>query len=259
MVIAVTDYGRGIPAAQHAAVFAPYFRATNAAADLGGSQGLGLFISKAIVDRHAGTLGLVSVEGAGSTFTLALPLLPAPGGSGVAGSLVAAGQEHRQRWAVVIAKERGVNHAADCDRNHHRHRRCAPHLPRRARHRVVAPRRGRGSRCRPPRTPVFDERLMTTAIIITLRGVGLAGGRACAGWIVTAPPPASGERPRGRSSAALSTGGAGLVLAAKSIRVALHRSRVGVMEATQDGAGPNAAIRRRTRQSFPKGGRDLLR
>lgn len=74
-VIAVADYGRGIPAAQQAAVFEPYFRAANVDADQDGSQGLGLFISKAIIDRHAGTIGLVSVEGVGSTFSLLLPLL----------------------------------------------------------------------------------------------------------------------------------------------------------------------------------------
>lgn len=74
--IAVTDHGIGIPAAQQADIFEPYARADNAAAGGYGGLGLGLFISKAIVDRHGGTLALVSEEGVGSTFTLALPLLP---------------------------------------------------------------------------------------------------------------------------------------------------------------------------------------
>ncbi len=78
-LVAVADHGIGIPAAQQAAVFEPYVRAANATAGNYGGLGLGLFISKAIVDRHEGTLTLVSEEGRGSTFTLALPLLAAAG------------------------------------------------------------------------------------------------------------------------------------------------------------------------------------
>ncbi len=78
-LVAVADHGIGIPAAQQAAVFEPYVRAANATAGDYGGLGLGLFISKAIVDRHGGTLTLVSEEGRGSTFTLALPLLAAAG------------------------------------------------------------------------------------------------------------------------------------------------------------------------------------
>ncbi len=75
--IIVTDYGIGIPAAQQATVFEPYVRADNALAGGYGGLGLGLFISKAIVERHGGTLALSSEEGIGSTFTLALPCLRA--------------------------------------------------------------------------------------------------------------------------------------------------------------------------------------
>ena len=74
-ITTVTDYGIGIPAEQQASVFEPYVRAENATAGSYSGLGLGLFISKAIVDRHGGTLTLASEEGRGSTFTLALPLL----------------------------------------------------------------------------------------------------------------------------------------------------------------------------------------
>jgi len=73
--IAITDHGIGIPAAQQVAVFEPYVRGTNAPADAPGGMGLGLFISKTIVDRHGGTITLASEEGRGSTFSLSLPLL----------------------------------------------------------------------------------------------------------------------------------------------------------------------------------------
>lgn len=78
-IVAVTDHGIGIPAAQQVSVFAPYARAANATAGHYGGLGLGLFISKAIVEHHGGTLRLASEEGVGSTFTLSLPLLDAVG------------------------------------------------------------------------------------------------------------------------------------------------------------------------------------
>jgi diguanylate cyclase (GGDEF)-like protein/PAS domain S-box-containing protein len=81
-VVAVADHGIGIPAAQQAAVFEPYVRAANATAGGYGGLGLGLFISKAIVERHGGTLTLVSEEGRGSTFSVALPLLPTTDSAG---------------------------------------------------------------------------------------------------------------------------------------------------------------------------------
>jgi signal transduction histidine kinase len=80
-ITTIADYGIGIPPAQQAAVFEPYVRAANATAGAYGGLGLGLFISKAIADRHGGTLGLASEEGRGSTFTLSLPVL-APAGTG---------------------------------------------------------------------------------------------------------------------------------------------------------------------------------
>lgn len=76
-IVTVTDYGIGIPAAQQSTIFDPYVRADNALAGGHRGLGLGLFISKAIVERHGGTLSLVSEEGVGSTFALALPCLSA--------------------------------------------------------------------------------------------------------------------------------------------------------------------------------------
>ncbi len=77
-VVSKTDYGIGIPRHQQAQVFDLYFRAANAPANHYAGLGLGMYISKNIVDRHGGTKELVSEEGQGSTFRFSLPMIAAP-------------------------------------------------------------------------------------------------------------------------------------------------------------------------------------
>lgn len=73
-VVSVTDYGIGIPEGSQSGVFGLYFRAPNASVNNYGGLGMGLYISKRIIDRHGGTIGFVSEEGQGSTFYFSLPL-----------------------------------------------------------------------------------------------------------------------------------------------------------------------------------------
>ncbi len=73
-VVEVADRGIGIPEAERAQVFDLYFRATNAGNASAQGLGLGLYISKAIVERHGGEIGVQSQEGKGSTFWFALPI-----------------------------------------------------------------------------------------------------------------------------------------------------------------------------------------
>jgi two-component system sensor histidine kinase SenX3 len=72
--IAVSDQGIGIPAADLRRVFERFYRADPARSRATGGTGLGLAIVKHIATRHAGTVGVWSVEGSGSTFTLRLPV-----------------------------------------------------------------------------------------------------------------------------------------------------------------------------------------
>ena len=75
VVIDVRDTGIGIPAEQQDELFTRFFTA-RAAPRRARSAGLGLYIVKQIVDGHDGSVGAVSVQGHGSTFTMRLPARP---------------------------------------------------------------------------------------------------------------------------------------------------------------------------------------
>ncbi|OUM40185.1 sensor histidine kinase [Arthrobacter sedimenti] len=70
----VTDQGSGMSAEELGGVFSKFFRTSAARNAAIPGVGLGLAISKAIVERHGGTISCRSVEGEGSTFTFRLPL-----------------------------------------------------------------------------------------------------------------------------------------------------------------------------------------
>lgn len=70
-VVAVTDAGIGIPEEERDQLFQPFSRLSGARGFVG--TGLGLYISRAIVEAHGGTIEVASSEGRGSTFTVRLP------------------------------------------------------------------------------------------------------------------------------------------------------------------------------------------
>lgn len=69
----ISDNGRGIPPENIAKIFEPYF--TQKARGKG--TGLGLFITKRIIENHGGAIEVSSRIDAGTTFTLRFPLAPA--------------------------------------------------------------------------------------------------------------------------------------------------------------------------------------
>lgn len=69
----VMDQGMGIPAAEQKRIFEKFFRAQNVRKVDTDGNGLGLYISKSIVDRLGGTMSFRSDEGKGTTFTVTLP------------------------------------------------------------------------------------------------------------------------------------------------------------------------------------------
>ncbi len=73
--VSVQDEGRGISAELLPHIFDRFVRADEARTRNSGGLGLGLSIAKQITERHGGTLEVFSIEGAGSRFTIILPLL----------------------------------------------------------------------------------------------------------------------------------------------------------------------------------------
>lgn len=73
-VLDVEDTGRGIPPQDLANIFQRFYQAHSPSSDSTPGIGIGLALSKEIVDRHHGQLFVASQEGKGSTFTLHLNL-----------------------------------------------------------------------------------------------------------------------------------------------------------------------------------------
>lgn len=79
----VSDTGAGIPGDMLEAVFE---RFTQVGKNDQRGLGLGLYISKCIIDAHGGKIWVESKLGEGSAFHFTLPVSPAPSGAGATGS-----------------------------------------------------------------------------------------------------------------------------------------------------------------------------
>jgi heavy metal sensor kinase len=71
-VLTVSDTGAGISAEDLPHVFERFYRADKSRST--GGNGLGLAISKAVVEAHGGTIEVSSTENVGTTFTVRLPM-----------------------------------------------------------------------------------------------------------------------------------------------------------------------------------------
>jgi two-component system, OmpR family, phosphate regulon sensor histidine kinase PhoR len=73
-VVRISDTGRGIPPEDLDDVFVKFFRSPGVQTDAIPGTGIGLAISKAIVEAHGGTIDLDSMVGVGTTFEIRLPM-----------------------------------------------------------------------------------------------------------------------------------------------------------------------------------------
>lgn len=74
VTVSIRDFGFGIEEEQLCNIFSRFFRVESLAAHISG-LGIGLFISKEIIERHQGTIWVESEKGKGSEFFFTLPLI----------------------------------------------------------------------------------------------------------------------------------------------------------------------------------------
>src|SRR5690625_4756001 len=72
--ISMEDTGIGMDRETIRTIFEPYVQGKNVESMMEGGLGLGLYISKKLIELHGGTLNVQSVLEEGSTFTFSLPL-----------------------------------------------------------------------------------------------------------------------------------------------------------------------------------------
>lgn len=75
VVTHIADTGQGIPKDAIPKLFTKFFRVSGALEQGAKGTGLGLYITKAIVEKHGGTIWVDSEQGRGSTFSFSLPLV----------------------------------------------------------------------------------------------------------------------------------------------------------------------------------------
>ncbi len=69
--VRVQDTGGGIPPAQMSKIFEPYFTTRQSRS----GTGLGLYITKKVIEDHHGSIKVESTPDVGTVFTIRLPLL----------------------------------------------------------------------------------------------------------------------------------------------------------------------------------------
>jgi len=74
--VSVTDTGVGIPESEQESIFDPFHQVDNVTTRKSEGVGLGLSITRTLVEMHGGEIGLESKPGDGTTVTVTLPVMP---------------------------------------------------------------------------------------------------------------------------------------------------------------------------------------
>lgn len=75
VMVSITDHGEGIPEKYKDHIFERFTQVDGSDSRQKGGTGLGLNISRSIIEKHGGSIGFESEPGAGSTFYFILPVL----------------------------------------------------------------------------------------------------------------------------------------------------------------------------------------
>jgi signal transduction histidine kinase len=76
-IVSIQDFGIGVDEVYHEKIFERFYQVSDPEERTFPGLGIGLYLSKEILDRHAGRITLKSRKGEGATFTVALPLVEA--------------------------------------------------------------------------------------------------------------------------------------------------------------------------------------
>jgi signal transduction histidine kinase len=74
-IVSMQDFGVGIDQAHHQKIFERFYQINDPEEATYPGLGIGLYISREIVERHHGRLEVESRKGEGATFSVTLPLL----------------------------------------------------------------------------------------------------------------------------------------------------------------------------------------
>ena len=108
--IEISDSGIGMTPAAAAQLFTPFTQLDNSRTQRGAGTGLGLVIAQRLVGLMGGTITVVSLAGAGSTFRFAIELADADLPS-ASTTPVTAGPPARQGLKILVAEDNPVNQA----------------------------------------------------------------------------------------------------------------------------------------------------
>ena len=75
IVVDVSDTGAGISLGEQRNLFTRFYRVMQDQDDIVRGLGLGLYVTKAIIEAHNGYVQVVSEVGVGSTFSIVLPAM----------------------------------------------------------------------------------------------------------------------------------------------------------------------------------------
>jgi PAS domain S-box-containing protein len=102
----VTDTGIGIAKEKQELLFRRFSQIEGGRREQGGSSGLGLAISKSLVEQMAGIIGVTSTPDVGSQFSFTLPLKPS---EGFAATQAGVEPERRRKARILVAEDTPIN------------------------------------------------------------------------------------------------------------------------------------------------------